>query len=160
MSTASRFNSGVAILSIQPVQSLDLPELKIYLTLRRVVEHERQGVLVAANIKTIRRLLASRFTVLSVLLTPAWLEKLEPQLRARPEGINVYVAEPPLLETITGYQLHQGALAVAKIPPPPSLETLLQTRRARCCSLPWRASPAWKTLEPWCGTAPPLALIS
>ena len=53
MSTASRFNSGVAILSIQPVQSLDLPELKIYLTLRRVVEHERQGVLVAANIKTI-----------------------------------------------------------------------------------------------------------
>ncbi len=126
MSTASRFNSGVAILSIQPVQSLDLPELKIYLTLRRVVEHERQGVLVAANIKTIRRLLASRFTVLSVLLTPAWLEKLEPQLRARPEGINVYVAEPPLLETITGYQLHQGALAVAKIPPPPSLETLLQ----------------------------------
>ena len=85
MSTASRFNSGVAILSIQPVQSLDLPELKIYLTLRRVVEHERQGVLVAANIKTIRRLLASRFTVLSVLLTPAWLEKLEPQLRDREE---------------------------------------------------------------------------
>jgi len=129
MIAAARLNSAVAILHIDPVQSLDLPELKVYLTLRRVEEHERQGVLVAANIKTIRRLLASRFTVLSALLTPAWLERLKPQLQARPEGIRVYVAEPPPLETITGYKLHQGALAVAQIPPPPSLESLLQNSR-------------------------------
>ena len=116
----------MAILHIQPVESLDTPELAVYLTLRRVDEHERQGVLVAANNKVIKRLLASRFTVLSALLTPVWLEKLEPQLRARPEDIKVYLAEPPLLETITGYKLHQGALAVAKIPPSPNLETLLQ----------------------------------
>jgi hypothetical protein len=31
-----------------------------------------------------------------------------------------------LLETITGYKVHQGALAVAKIPPLPDLETLLK----------------------------------
>ena len=115
----------MAISHIQSVQALDAPELALYRTLRRVEEHERQGVLVAANNKVIKRLLASRFTVVSALLTPAWLEKLEPQLRARPEAINVYVAEPPLLETITGYKLHQGALAVAKIPPLPDLETLL-----------------------------------
>ena len=120
------FNSDVAILHIHSVQSLDAPELTLYRTLRRVEEHERAGVLVAANNKVIRRLLASRFTVVSALLTPAWLQKLEPQLRARPEDINVYVAEPPLLETITGYKLHQGALAVAKIPPQPDLETLLK----------------------------------
>jgi tRNA G18 (ribose-2'-O)-methylase SpoU len=30
-----------------------------------------------------------------------------------------------LLETITGYELHQGALAVARIPPRPDFETLL-----------------------------------
>ena len=104
---------------------LDAPELALYRTLRRVEEHERAGVLVAANNKVIKRLLASRFTVVSALLTPAWLEKLEPQLRARPEAISVYVAEPALLETITGYKLHQGALAVAKIPPSPDFETLL-----------------------------------
>ena len=98
----------------------------MYRTLRRVEEHERAGVLVAANHKVIQRLLASRFTVVSALLTPAWLARLEPQLRARPEAIDVYLAEPPLLETITGYKLHQGALAVAKIPPLPDLETLLQ----------------------------------
>jgi tRNA G18 (ribose-2'-O)-methylase SpoU len=115
------------MLQIIPVQSLDAPELALYRTLKRVEEHERAGVLVAANNKVIRRLLASRFTVVSALLTPAWLEKLEPQLRARAEEkIAVFVAEPPLLESITGYKLHQGALAVAKIPSLPDLTMLLK----------------------------------
>jgi len=123
---ATRFNSGVAILHIQSIQSLDAPELSLYLTLRRVEEHERAGVLVAANIKVVKRLLASRFPVVSALLTPAWLEKLEPQLRARSEAdLPIYVAEQKVLEAITGYKMHQGALAVARIPPQPGLETLL-----------------------------------
>jgi tRNA G18 (ribose-2'-O)-methylase SpoU len=122
----AQLNSRVPISQIQPVQSLDAPELALYRTLRRVEEHERAGVLVAANHKVIQRLLASCYTVVSTLLTPAWLEKLEPQLRARPEEISVYVAEQSVLETITGYKLHQGALAVAKIPPLPDLETLLK----------------------------------
>jgi tRNA G18 (ribose-2'-O)-methylase SpoU len=117
----------VAILHIQPVRSLDAPELALYLTLKRVEEHERAGVLVAANIKVVKRLLASRFTVVSTLLTPAWLEKLEPQLRARPETeLSIYVAEQKVLETITGYKLHQGALAVARIPPQSDFEMLLR----------------------------------
>jgi hypothetical protein len=32
IAAATRFNSGVAILHIQPVQSLDAPELELYLT--------------------------------------------------------------------------------------------------------------------------------
>ena len=116
----------MAIASIQSVQSLEVPELALYRTLKRVEEHERAGVLVAANSKVIKRLLASRFTVVSALLTPAWLEKLEPQLLARPEFIDVFIAEQTLLETITGYKMHQGALAVAKIPPLPDLQTLLK----------------------------------
>ena len=127
IANADGFNSRVAILHIQPVQALDAPELALYLTLKRVEEHERAGVLVAANSKVVKRLLASRYTVTSALLTPAWLEKLEPQLRARPETeLPVYVAEQKVLETITGYQVHQGALAVAKIPPLPDLATLLK----------------------------------
>lgn len=116
----------MAILHIKPIQSLDAPELALYLTLRRVDEHERAGVLVATNAKVVRRLLASRFTVTSALLTPAWLKELESQLRARAENeIIVYVGEKELLETITGYQLHQGAMAVGQIPPRPDFETLL-----------------------------------
>ena len=117
----------MAISEIKTVESLDAPELKIYLTLKRVEEHERAGVLVAANIKTVRRLLASRFTVVSALVTPGWLEELGPMLCARPEEICVYVAEPKQLESITGYQMHQGALAVARIPPRPDFETLWKT---------------------------------
>jgi tRNA G18 (ribose-2'-O)-methylase SpoU len=127
IAVAPSFNSRVAILHIHPVQTLDAPELALYLTLKRVEEHERAGVLVAANIKVVKRLLASRYTVVSALLTPAWLEKLEPQLRARMETeLPIYVAEQNILETITGYKLHQGALAVAKIPPLPDLATLLK----------------------------------
>jgi len=97
-----------AHLNIQPVQSLDAPELALYRTLRRIEEHERAGVLVATNAKVVKRLLASRYTVVSALLTPAWLEQLEPLLLARPEEICIYVAEQKVLETITGYKLHQG----------------------------------------------------
>ncbi len=124
---AAGFNVVVATLRIQPVQSLDAPELSLYLTLKRVEEHERAGVLVAANAKVVQRLLASRFGVVSALLTPGWLEKLETELRARTEPeIPVYVAEQKILETITGYKLHQGALAVATIPTLPDFETLLR----------------------------------
>ncbi len=115
------------MLQIKTVQSLDAPELELYLTLRRVEDHERAGVLVATNAKVLQRLLASRFPVVSALLTPEWLEKLDAKLRARPEEICVYVAERPLLETITGYKMHQGALAVALIPPQPTFQMLLET---------------------------------
>ncbi len=121
------FNPGVAELQIKPIESLDAPGLELYLTLKRVEEHERAGVLVATNAKVVQRLLASQFTVVSALLTPDWLAKLEPQLRSRPEKIIIYVADRSVLETITGYKLHQGALAVARIPSQPGFEVLFAT---------------------------------
>ena len=118
----------MATLHIHPVQSIDIPELELYRTLRRIEEHERAGVLVAASTKVIKRLLASRYTVVSALPTPAWLAQLEPLLRARPEDLHVYVAEPAMLETITGYKLHQGALAVPKSRRNPVLKPSWPTR--------------------------------
>ena len=117
----------MATLHLETIHSFDAPELEVYRTLKRPEEHERAGVLVASNIKVVRRLLVSRFPVVSALLTPEWFERLEPKLRARPEDLRVYVAEKTLLETIVGYQMHQGALAVARIPPQPGFETLLET---------------------------------
>jgi hypothetical protein len=38
IAAVARFNSGVATLHIQPIQSLDAPELALYRTLRRVKE--------------------------------------------------------------------------------------------------------------------------
>ncbi len=116
----------MAKLLVTPIESLDAPELELYRTLHRTEEHERAGVLVATNVKVVQRLLASSFEVVSALLTPAWLEKLEVSMRARPEKeIAVYVGEKPLLGTIAGYHLHQGAMAVGKVPPQPTLDELL-----------------------------------
>ena len=117
----------MATLIIRPIESLDAPELELYRTLRQVEEQERAGVLVATNAKVVQRLFASRFEVLSALLTPDWFQKLEAPLRARGENeIVVYVGEKALLEKITGYHVHQGALAVGKIPSQPTLDELLE----------------------------------
>jgi len=126
------FNPWVATLHIETIQTLDRPELAIYRTLRRPEEHEREGVLVASNIKVVQRLLVSRFQVVSALVTSEWFQRLESKLRARPEDIRVYVGEKALLESITGYQLHQGALAVARIPPQPGFERLLENSPRPC----------------------------
>ncbi|MBI5772942.1 MAG: RNA methyltransferase [Verrucomicrobia bacterium] len=112
------------MLHLETIQSLDAPELELYRTLRRSEEHERAGVFVATNAKVVQRLLAAQYPLLSMLLTPAWLEKLGPQLRARPDDLRVFIAEKKIVEAISGYQVHQGAFAAAKIPPAPSFEEL------------------------------------
>src|SRR5213593_1359179 len=113
------------MLHIEHVSSLDAPELAPYRTMRRQREQWQQGNFVAEGEKVVRRLLASRFTVVSVLMPEHWLKHLEPQLRARPENIRVFVADKKLLETLTGFSLYQGLLAVGKIPALPSLSDLL-----------------------------------
>ncbi len=110
---------------IQKITSLDLPELVPYRTMRRPLEHERQGIFVAEGEKVVRRLLESRFEVVSVLLPEKHLESFRPLLEARPEKLTVYLADKKLLETLIGFSMYQGQLAVGKIPPPASLDDIL-----------------------------------
>src|ERR1051326_6210446 len=112
--------------TVVPIESLDLPQLEPYRTMRRQAEHRAQGIFVAEGEKVVRRLLESRFTVISALMPEKWLSDLEPLLRARPETVAVYIAEKKLLETLTGFSMYQGLLELGKIPPMPSLETLLE----------------------------------
>src|SRR5205814_3075051 len=77
--------------------------------------------------KVVRRLLESRLTVVSLLLPEKWLKDLEPLLRARPEEIHVYLAEKKLLETLIGFSMYQGLLAVGRIPTPATLEGVLKS---------------------------------
>jgi phosphoribosyl 1,2-cyclic phosphodiesterase len=49
------------VFSIQNISSFDSPELQPYATMRRPLEHERQGIFVAEGTKVVRRLLESRF---------------------------------------------------------------------------------------------------
>jgi tRNA G18 (ribose-2'-O)-methylase SpoU len=108
--------------SVEPIDSLDLPELAPYRTLRMQEEHWRQRVFVAEGDKIVRRLLASELEVVSVLLPAKWLTELEPLLRRRQETFRVFVAEKSLLEQLTGFTMYQGVLAVGRMPPPLLLE--------------------------------------
>src|SRR6201987_3356716 len=109
---------------VQNIHSLDLPDLQPYRTMRRQTEHRQQGIFVAEGEKVVRRLLESRFGVVSVLLPEKWLHDLKPSLEARPEAVQVVVGEKKLLETLTVFSMYQGLLAVGKIPASRSLKAL------------------------------------
>jgi tRNA G18 (ribose-2'-O)-methylase SpoU len=113
-------------MNIQKISSFDSPALQPYATMRRPLEHERQGIFVAEGTKVVRRLLESQFTVVSVVLPDKWLDDFRPLLEARTEPITVYLAEKKLLETLIGFSMFQGVLAVGKIPPPVSLDGIMQ----------------------------------
>jgi tRNA G18 (ribose-2'-O)-methylase SpoU len=110
---------------VRKIESLDLPELQPYRTMRRPFEHRAEGIFVAEGEKVVRRLLESNFQVISLLLPEKWLEDMEPLLQPRPEKVQVFIAEKPLLETLTGFSMYQGLLAVGKVPAQRPLEQIL-----------------------------------
>src|SRR5690349_5962464 len=114
------------MLHVRKISSLEIPELQPYRTLRRQAEHRAQRIFVAEGEKTLRRLLETSFVLVSALLTPEWLQVFEPLLKNRAEDIHVYVAEKPVVETLTGFTMFQGILAVAKIPAAPTLDEILE----------------------------------
>ncbi len=104
------------------IESLDLPELAPYRTLKRSVEHETRGIFVAEGDKVVHRLLASAFPIVSVLLPDKRLAEFAPALETRSEHIPVYlVANKHILEALVGFELFQGVMAVGQIPKPASL---------------------------------------
>ncbi len=109
------------------IRSLDLPGLEPYRTLRRPLEHIEQGIFVAEGEKVVRRLLGSSLAVLSLLLTPEWFDQYERSVPI-PRDADIYVGEKELLETIVGFNLHQGIMAVARVPADTTLEEIIALR--------------------------------
>ena len=101
-----------------------------YRTLRRPHEHIQKGIFVAEGEKVVRRLLNSRLSVVSFLLTHEWHEKLAAsEDRFRECEAEVFIADKNLLQQIVGYRLHQGIMAVGKVPIEPALSELLAKLR-------------------------------
>ena len=111
---------------LHKIDSFDHPDLQPYRTMRRQMDHRQQGIFVAEGEKVVRRLLESQLEVVSVLLPEKWLQELRTLLEKRPEPVRVYVAEKSLLETLTGFSMYQGLLAVGKVPAQASLEEILE----------------------------------
>jgi tRNA G18 (ribose-2'-O)-methylase SpoU len=107
------------------------PRLTDYLhltdvVLRRLSEPEG-GLYIAESTKVIRRALEAGHRPRSVLLQEKWIPDLEPLLAD--VDVPVYVAPPSLLEKITGFVLHRGALASMHRPELPTVAEVLQGAR-------------------------------
>ena len=114
------------MLRLEKISSLDLPELAPYRSLKRSAEHAALGIFVVEGDKVLHRLLASDFTVVSVLLTTERQAEFEPRLRARAEKeITLFVCDKAVMENLVGFEIYQGVLAIAKMPPPLALEKIL-----------------------------------
>jgi len=114
------------------VENLKLAGLEPYLTLRRPEEHYVQGIFVAEGDKVVRRLLQTDIPLVSLLLTPEWLGKLQTVFVERLSNVTVYLADKKLLHQIVGFDLHQGVMAVARIPSRPDIFEWIATRRNSC----------------------------
>ncbi|MGH9179177.1 MAG: TrmH family RNA methyltransferase [Acidimicrobiales bacterium] len=75
------------------------------------------GFFIAEGLGVIRQLLRAPYRVRSLLLTPARLEALEAELA----GVDapVYVGAPEVVNGVTGFHLHRGAVASAHREPLP-----------------------------------------
>ncbi len=114
--------------TVHQIESLDLPELAPYRTLKRSAEHEALGIFVTEGDKVVVDLLQSSFGVVSLLLPAERFAEFEPLVRARSEKeIPIYVCPKKILRELVGFEIYQGVLAIGKIPTPLSLENVLAT---------------------------------
>jgi tRNA G18 (ribose-2'-O)-methylase SpoU len=112
----------MANLLVHRINSLELPQLQPYRTLRRPQGHVEQGIFVAEGEKVVRRFLASEWNVISLLMTQEWFDAIIPSVNElRLEGVEIFIGEKKLLETIVGFPLHQGIMGVGRVPTKRSL---------------------------------------
>ena len=91
--------------------------------LRKVTEPER-GLYIAESSKVIQRAVNAGHIPRSVLLQEQWLADIEPLVADFPECI-IYVGSSELLQELTGFEMHRGALASMQRPELPSVPDLL-----------------------------------
>ncbi len=115
-----------------PVGPADLLADYVGLTdvaLRRRAEPER-GLYIAESEKVIRRALAAGHRPRSLLMAPRWLVDLADVVaQAEADGVPVFVGEHGVVEELTGFHLHRGALAAMARPALPPVADLLTVAR-------------------------------
>ncbi|WP_292662425.1 TrmH family RNA methyltransferase [Nitratifractor sp.] len=104
------------------LDSLDLPELRPYRTLRGNL-FDADGSFVADSPRVVDQLLGRGLEFLSLLCTPEYLEARRSLIEAA--GVpRVYLGERKLLEAIVGHRIHHNVMAHLRRPPSVPLEEL------------------------------------
>lgn len=102
--------------------------------LRSKIEPER-GLYMAESANVIERAIRAGHRPRSFLMSRRWLPTLDKLIEAATGArdgadIPVFVADEDILEQMTGFHLHRGALAAMQRPVLPSLDDLLTTARS------------------------------
>ncbi|HEY1530382.1 MAG TPA: TrmH family RNA methyltransferase, partial [Galbitalea sp.] len=102
------------------LESLDGDRLRDYrdltdVVLRRLSE-PAGGLYIAESTKVIERALRAGHRPRSVLTIEKWLPEIEHLVADQDVDLPVYVGAPELLESLTGFNLHRGALAAMHRP--------------------------------------------
>ncbi len=104
------------------IVAADDPRVRDYFSLtdvalRRVLE-PAEGLYIAESSKVIDRALSAGHQMRSLLMASRWLEDMAELVdQCRRSGIPVFVAPADVIESMTGYHLHRGALAAMHRPP-------------------------------------------
>ena len=124
-------------LDLLTVTDPDDERLADYVSLTDVALRSRhepaKGLYIAESSTVLERALRAGHRPRSVLLAPRWVPDLERMVASLPADddppVPVYVADEPVLEAITGFHVHRGALAAMHRPPLPDPAALLAGAR-------------------------------
>ncbi|MCL1898357.1 MAG: RNA methyltransferase [Micrococcales bacterium] len=114
---------------IIPISDPSDPRLDPYLRLkdvrlRRQVEPE-QGLFMAESAEVIKRALDAGIEPISMLMSSKWLTNLSGLIGGLDQAVPIYVGEEALLQQITGFHMHRGAIAAMRRPNLPSLDAVM-----------------------------------
>ena len=108
------------------------PRLTDYTDLKdvalRSVREPAEGLYMAESSTVIRRALAAGHRPRSFLMADRWLESMADVVAQWP-GVPVFVGTEAVLEELTGFHLHRGALAAMHRPVLPSVHELVRSAR-------------------------------
>ena len=109
------------------IDDLGHPGLSDYLGLTDVALRRRSepagGLYIAESSKVISRAIAAGHRPRSILVQEQWLPEMEALLVSC--DVPIYVGAPELLESLTGFNLHRGALAAMHRPPLPAVSEVI-----------------------------------
>ena len=110
------------------ITDLDDPRIAIYRSLKATNQTRGLHQFVVEGEKLVRRLVASRFPTVSVLVTDRYLQKLAGAL---PEEVPTYVVPEAIVDSIVGFPFHRGVLACGERLAWPALGEIVERAGAR-----------------------------
>jgi len=121
-------------MQVIPTHTLDHALLDDYLNLTdvalRSATEPHAGLYIAESLKVLERALRAGHSPKSILTIPGWLDKLTDLCAEYPDATKdtpVFVADPALIEQITGFLVHRGTLASMHRPVLPTMSDVLST---------------------------------